>query len=32
MTKNSTAADGLWGPKKIAKMKENVKLLEQENK
>ena len=30
--KNATAADRLWGPKRIAMLKSNVKLLEQENK
>ena len=32
MTKNSTIAEGLYGTKRFAKLRENIKLMEQENK
>jgi hypothetical protein len=32
MNKNSTLAEGLYGAARIAKLRENVKLMEQENK
>ena len=32
MKKNNTLADGLYGAKRFAKLKENIKLMEQENK
>ena len=31
MKKNDILSEGLWGAKKIAKMKENIKLMEQEH-
>jgi hypothetical protein len=31
MKKNDILSEGLWGPKKIAKMKENIKLMEKEH-
>jgi hypothetical protein len=32
MNKNTTLAEGLWGNKRLAKLKENIGLMEQENK
>ena len=32
MNKNSILAEGLWGPARFKKLKENIKLMEQENK
>jgi hypothetical protein len=32
MNKNTTLADGLWGEKRLAMLRKNIKLMKQERK